>query len=273
MKVAYLGPKGTFSEEAAYRYFSSNRVEWLKCDSIIDVLEAIKEKEVDKGIVPIENSIEGTINITIDGLLRNNLFIDGEVILPVALHLLGVKGANINQIQEVWSIPPALAQCRDYIQSLGASSRHLNSTAAAAKAVKDEGKKEFGAIASEWSAKAFGLQIIKENIQDYTENHTRFVVVTNIPETIEHSNKAMLVITPFEERPGVLVTILNVFSSLSINLSWIESRPTKKRLGEYRFFIETQKGVHDPDMAKAKTILETYGHDVQILGSYNTTNL
>ncbi|WP_221565108.1 prephenate dehydratase [Alkalihalobacillus sp. TS-13] len=273
MKVAYLGPKGTFSEEAAVRYFSSKQMDGLMCESILDVLDAIRKKKVEKGIVPIENSIEGTINITIDGLLMNDLFIEGEVILPVALHLLGVKGADLNKIQEVWSIPPALAQCRDYIQSLGASSRHFNSTAAAAKAVRDEAKVEFGAIASEWSAKAFGLELVKENIQDFTENHTRFVVVSNPPDEIASSEKAMLVITPFEERPGVLVTILNVFGSLSINLSWIESRPTKKKLGTYRFFVETQKGVDNPDMIKAMTILETYGHQVQILGSYNTTKL
>ncbi|WP_257350683.1 prephenate dehydratase [Pseudalkalibacillus decolorationis] len=273
MKVAYLGPKGTFSEEAALRYFSSNPIEWMMCESILDVLDAIKDKKVDKGIVPIENSIEGTINMTVDGLLMNDLFIEGEVILPVALHLLSVKGANINQIQEVWSIAPALAQCRDYIRELGASSRHFNSTASAAMAVRDEGKESFAAIASEWSAQTFDLQLIKENVQDHTENHTRFVIVTNTPDDIPNSEKTMLLITPGVDRPGILSIILGVFSSLSINLTWIESRPTKKKLGTYRFFIETEMGVHDPDMIKAITILETYGHNVKTLGSYIITKL
>ncbi|WLD93059.1 prephenate dehydratase [Alkalihalobacillus sp. AL-G] len=273
MKVAYLGPKGTFSEEAAIRYFSSQRVEWMICESILDVFDAIKDGKVVKGIVPIENSIEGTINITADGLLMNDLFIEGEVILPVALHLIGVEGTKVDHIHEVWSIPPALAQCRDYIRELGASSRHFNSTASAAMAVRDKGTENVGAIASEWSAKAFGLQIIKENVHDHTENHTRFVIVTNTPDQIPNSEKTMILITPHKERSGVLAIILNVFASLSINLTWIESRPTKKKLGTYRFFIETEKGVNNPDMEKAITILKTYGHHVQILGSYNVTEL
>lgn len=273
MKVAYLGPQGTFSEEAAFRYFSSDEIEWLMCESILDVLEAIKEKRVDKGLVPIENSIEGTINMTVDGLLMDEFFIEEEVILPVSLHLLTMKGVETNQVEEVWSIPPALAQCRDYIRELKAISKHFNSTASAAKTLREQGRNDVAAVGSEWSARMFDLQVTKRNIQDHDGNCTRFVLVANSQNKIDHATKTMLVVTPNEERPGLLAIILNVFSSLSINLTWIESRPTKRKLGTYRFFIEAEMDLHDANIIKAITILETYGHDVLVLGSYNTTEL
>lgn len=273
MKVAYLGPQGTFSEEAAFRHFSSNEVEWLMCESILDVLDAVKEHRVDKGLVPIENSIEGTINMTADGLLMDNFFIEEEVILPVSLHLLTMKGVKPDQIEEVWSIPPALAQCRNYIRELRATSKHFNSTASAAKNLRDEARNNVGAIASEWSARMFDLQVTKSNIQDHGENCTRFVLVGNRKNELVKRDKTMLVITPNEERSGLLAIILNVFSSLSINLTWIESRPTKKKLGTYRFFVEAERGLHEDSVHRAITILETYGHDVLILGNYNTTKL
>ncbi len=273
VKVAYLGPQGTFSEEAAFRYFSSNKVEWLMCESILDVLDAVKEHRVDKGLVPIENSIEGTINMTADGLLMDEFFIEEEVILPVSLHLLTMKGVEPDQVEEVWSIPPALAQCRNYIRELRATSKHFNSTASAAKTLRDQARKDVGAIGSEWSARMFDLQVTKSNIQDHGENCTRFVLVGRHENKLTKGKKTMLVVTPNEERPGLLAIILNVFSSLSINLTWIESRPTKKKLGTYRFFIETEKSLQEDSVRKAIAILETYGHDVLVLGSYNTTKL
>lgn len=273
VKVAYLGPQGTFSEEGAFRYFSSNKVEWLMCESILDVLDAVKEHRVDKGLVPIENSIEGTINMTADGLLMDEFFIEEEVILPVSLHLLTMKGVEPDQVEEVWSIPPALAQCRNYIRELRATSKHFNSTASVAKTLRDQARKDVGAIGSEWSARMFDLQVTKSNIQDHGENCTRFVLVGRHENKLTKGKKTMLVVTPNEERPGLLAIILNVFSSLSINLTWIESRPTKKKLGTYRFFIETEKSLQEDSVRKAIAILETYGHDVLVLGSYNTTKL
>lgn len=273
MKVAYLGPKGTFSEEAAFRYYASEQVEWSMCDTILDVLDAVNEGKADKGFVPIENSIEGTITITLDGLIMNNLLITGEGIFPVSLHLITLEGVTIDEIEEVWSIPPALAQCREMTRELKAISRHFNSTASAAEALLESGNRKAAAIASERSAKSLGLQITKENIQDYKENHTRFVEVKNEPMEEIETSKSMLLVTPTEEKPGVLAIILNVFSSLEINLDWIASRPTKKKLGTYRFFIETQKGIHETEMQKAMKILRTFDYDVQILGTYNTTYL
>ncbi|GGE33711.1 prephenate dehydratase [Pullulanibacillus camelliae] len=273
MKVAYLGPKGTFSEEAAFRYFESDHPDWTMCDTIFDVLEAVKNNQVDQGIVPIENTIEGTINVTIDGLLSQGLHIEGELILPIGMYLLGAKDTKLENVKEIWSIPPALSQCQDYIHDLKAVVKHFNSTASAAKAVKESGRHDVAAIASEWAGQVFGLNILDRNIQDNLVNHTRFIVMTKEQKVNANASKTMLVVSPGEERPGVLSVILNVFSSLAINLTWIESRPTKKKLGTYRFFIEAELGAHEMNMKKAITILETLGHHARVLGSYSTTKL
>lgn len=273
MKIAYLGPEGTFSEEAALRYFNSDKTDWQICETISDVLHAVNEGTVQRGFVPIENSIEGTINMTLDGLLKYDLYIKGEVILPVSLHLLTLNDVELEQITEVWSIPPALAQCRNFIRGINAKSKHFNSTASAAKALSDQRKPYIAAVASERSAYRFDLKVAKKNIQDYKENETRFVEVVKNPNNDTETSKTMVLVTPTDEHPGILATILNVFSSLSINLTWIESRPTKKKLGTYCFFIEAATGKGHVNMKKAVSILQIYGYDVRILGSYNTTKL
>lgn len=275
MKVAYLGPHGSFSEEAAFKYFTTNNVEWYMCDTILAVLEAVAEHKADKGIVPIENSIEGTINMTMDGLLTYNLFIEGEAIFPVSLNLLVAEETSLDNIREVWSISPALAQCKDYIKTSKVKTRQFDSTSSAAEAVKKQGSRDIAAIASDAAARIFDLKIAKSDIQDTDENYTRFIEVKNRHEDDFklNNNKTMFLITPYEDRSGLLSSILNVFSALSINLTWIASRPTKKKLGTYRFFIEAETRLNDTKTSKAISIFEAFGHEVKVLGSYNTTHL
>lgn len=276
MKVAYLGPHGSFSEEAALQTFPGKDVEWQLCGSILEVLEAVGDRKVDKGIVPIENSIEGTINITADGLLANNLFIEGEVVFPVSLKLLVNEGAALQDIREVWSIYPALAQCKDFIKEARVNTKEFDSTSSAAKALKEQGRMDAGAIASSAAARLFGLEVANDSVQDNGENHTRFLVVGKRSADVlpfHKRNKIMLLIAPALDQSGVLSSILNVFSALSINLTWIESRPTKKRLGTYHFFIEAETGQDEAKTSKALTILRAFGHEVQVLGSYNTSRL
>lgn len=273
MKVAYLGPKGTFSEEAARKYFPPNGKEFVMYDAILDVLEAVAEGEADKGIVPIENAIEGTITMTTDGLMNYDVWVEGEAILPIALHLLTVEGTKKEDIKEVWSIAPALAQCRDFTRKMKAKTKHFSSTANAAESLVQTNDRHAAAVASAWAAETFGLQIAESDIQDFEGNSTRFLVVAGKEQDAPDASKSMLLVTPGEDRPGLLAIVLNVFSSLDINLSWIESRPTKKKLGTYRFFIEAQEGAETPDMQKAVAILQTYGHDVRILGSFDARKL
>jgi prephenate dehydratase len=272
-KVAYLGPKGTFSEEAAHRFFEDKNTEWFMLDSILDVLEAVSNDQVDKCIVPIENSIAGNIHMTVDGLLLYNLSIEADLIFTVSLHLIGNFNSNIGDINTVISIAPAINQCRQYIKTHGLKVEYTDSTAKAALAIKESNTIVTAAIASKTVAQEYGLKILQSEVQDNTANHTRFIVVSkSFTDEIEQK-KTMMLITPNNEFPGVLSSILNVFSALAINLSWIESRPTGKKLGTYRFLIETEAPRNDQRMEKALKIIETFGHEVQILGSYTTTIL
>lgn len=272
IRVAYLGPKGTFSEEAAHQFFPKDTT-WVMYESILDVLEAVHNDEVDKCIVPIENSIAGNIHMTVDGLLMYDLHIQADLIFTVSLHLMGNQGSDISAIRTIVSINPAVSQCRNYIKTHGFKCEYTDSTAKAAQFVRDSNEHHFAAIASKSVASEYGLKILDSEIQDNSMNHTRFIIVGK--GTVEHAEqkKTMLLINPNNEYPGVLSSILNVFSALGINLAWIESRPTGKKLGTYRFLIESEVSQNDERMVKAVRILETFEHKVHIVGSYATTVL
>lgn len=272
MKVAYLGPKGTFSEEAAHQFFPEG-TNWRMYESIADVLEAVSNGDADKCMVPIENSIAGNIHMTVDGLLMHKLYIEADLIFTVSLHLSGNQGSNIEDIKTVRSISPAVNQCRAYIKRKGFKIEYTDSTAGAGQAIKESNDKEAAVIASKMVAQEYGLKILDSEIQDHSANHTRFVVVSKGITNESEQTKTMMLITPNDEFPGVLSSILNVFSALAINLSWIESRPTGKKLGTYRFLIESEAAQSDHRMSKVIKILETLGHDVHLVGSYSTTFL
>lgn len=270
MKIAYLGPSGTFSEEAAQRYFNTSDNVFYMFDSIPDVIEAVGESRVDQAIVPLENTIEGTINMTIDTLISfDNLFIEGEFILPVSLHLLANEIRSPGDINEVWSISPILTQCRKYIRQHQLKSQPYDSSASAATALQSSGRNDVAAIGSQLLASILNLHIVDYDIQDNPDNQTRFIIVSKGLSTEKDRAKTMFVITPGQDQPGILSTILNVFTALSINLSWIESRPTAKKLGVYRFFLEANNHCSELLAQKAVTILETLGHEVRVIGRYN----
>jgi prephenate dehydratase len=272
IRVAYLGPKGTFSEEAAHQFFSEQTA-WVMHESIMDVLEAVHKDEVDKCIVPIENSIAGNIHMTVDGLLMYDLHIEADIIFTVSLHLIGKQDTNINTINTIRSISPAINQCREFIKMHGLKCEYTDSTAKAAQYVKDTSSTNIAAIASKLVANEYGLQILASEIQDNSMNHTRFIVVgKGKVESADHK-KTMMLINPNNEYPGVLSSILNVFSALGINLTWIESRPTGKKLGTYRFLIETEVAQSEDRMIKAIKILQTFDHQVKIVGSYSTRRM
>ncbi|MCY0877205.1 MAG: prephenate dehydratase [Firmicutes bacterium] len=271
MLVGYLGPRGTFSEEAATRYYRTQDAELRAFSTIYDVLEEVQTGGIDAAVVPIENTIEGPINITLDSLSESaDLFVQGEIILSVSQQLLGLEGAVLERIAEVWSIPPAIAQCRRFIRGLHARVSHYDSTAAAAAELKRSGRTDVGAIASVWAARQIGLRILAPHIQDTAENHTRFVIATKGQKTLPGAQKTMLLIAPNEEHVGLLASIVYIFAALNVNLTWIESRPTKTRLGTYQFYLDAEAPLQDDRMDKAVHILRTLGHSVRILGSYGT---
>lgn len=271
MRVGYLGPKGTFSEEAATRYYRGQAADLVAFTTLYDVLDEVQEGRIDTAVVPIENTIEGPINMTLDSLSESaDLFVQGEIVLSVAQNLLALPGTTLADIREIWSIAPAIAQCRRFIRTQKATVVHFDSTAAAAATLKESGRRDVGAIASEWAAAQIGLEILASGIQETVENHTRFVVVTRGQNWLDHTSKTMLLIAPNEEHVGLLASIVYIFAALNLNLTWIESRPTRQRLGTYQFYLDAEASLDDESMQKAISILATLGHSVRILGNYGS---
>lgn len=275
MKWAFLGPHGTFTEEAATRLAGSTQAELVPYPSISDVLEAVSNGAVNHGVVPVENSIEGAVHVTLDAILAHpNLIVQGELVLPVEQNLLTNGELHMADIVEVWSHPQALAQCRAFLHPLGVREVIFDSTARAAAALQASGRTDVAAIGTRSAAQLFNLTILRDKIQDVRENDTRFVLVGEQGDLLYSNtqllsaNKTMLVLTPCQEQAGVLASLLNVFAALHLNLSWIESRPTRARLGTYQFFLDIDAGMQSHEMKTALRVIQAYGHSVRVLGSY-----
>jgi prephenate dehydratase len=270
--VAYLGPRGTFTEQALHTQADYVDLELLPLPSIPDVLAAVSEGDVDLGFVAIENAIEGSVNVTIDTLaFETELLIQREVVLRVQLDLLTVPGAALGDIKRVLSIPIATAQCRRYLrQNLpGVAHDPANSTAEAAETILLRGDPTIAAIAPARAAEVYGLAILAEDIEDHPENKTRFVAVgrNGIPAPTGH-DKTSIVVFQRADAPGSLLAILQEFAARSINLSKLESRPTKQSLGDYCFLIDLEGHVADEVVADALRNLHMKQASVKFLGSY-----
>jgi len=270
LKVGYLGPHGTFTEAAARRYFAVHEVEWVQFPSILDVLYAVSTQEIDHGVVPIENSLEGSVTMTLDGLAQiKDLFVEAEVVLAIEQNLMvNDQVATLQQIKEIWSHPQAIAQCREFIHQLGAKVRLCDSTAAAAAEVAASGRQDVAAIGPAIAAEHFHLKVLQQNLQDVSENYTRFVLVGHGVKHQPNMEKTILLVSLEEDRPGALVHVLNLFAAVGLNLSRIESRPTRKKLGTYQFYIEVEAGLSDEPMQNVIRMVELTGHAVRVLGSY-----
>lgn len=265
--VAYFGPAGTFTEEAASRLNG----ELIAFDSIIEVLEAVKTGKAQKGVVPIENSIEGPVGVTLDLLAQDyDLKIEKEIILPISHNLMVNKGINLDEIDSVYSHAQPLAQCRIFLEKLGLITHSTSSTAAAAKFIK--GKNNAAAIGNRRAAELYNLDIIKTDIQDFENNRTRFIVLGKNESQPTDNDKTSIVFSLYEDRPGGLYGILGYFAAENINLTKIESRPSKRGLGKYIFFIDFEG--HSQDKV-VKDILDTIKENtpfLKLLGSYSHEN-
>ncbi|MFM7508708.1 MAG: prephenate dehydratase [Actinomycetota bacterium] len=271
-RVAYLGPAGTFTEQAARSQPDLASAELTPYPSMADVLFAVHDGEADLGVVPIENAIEGTVNATIDTLAFDvDVLIQRELVEPVSLHLLTQPGATLSGITEVRSIPVATAQCRDWLRAnLGeVAYRAANSTADAAATAADTGDVSVAAIANHRAAEVYGLEIAAEDIESHPENRTRFVLVApdGIPAPTGH-DKTSIVVYQQADRPGSLLSILQEFAARSINLTLLLSRPTKTSLGDYCFLLELDGHLADEVVADCLRSLKATQADVKFLGSY-----
>lgn len=261
--IAYFGPAGTFTEEAA----SLLEGNLLAFDSIIEVLEAVKSEDVQKGVVPIENSIEGPVGVTLDLMAQDyDIKIEQEIILPISHNLLVNKGVTLEEVDSVYSHAQPLAQCRIFLEKLGLRTHSTSSTAAAAKFIK--GKNNAAAIGTKRAAELYDLNIILSDIQDFENNVTRFIVLAKKDHLLTGNDKTSIAFTLSEDRPGGLHEILGLFASENINLTKIESRPSKKGLGKYIFFIDFEGHRLEENVEKILNEIKQRTPFLKILGSY-----
>jgi prephenate dehydratase len=270
--VAFLGPEGTFTEQALRRRDDLREAYHLACNSMVDVLYAVADGEADLGVVPIENAIEGTVNATIDTLAFDlDLHIHDEMLEPVHMNLLARRGASVDTIDTVLSIPVATAQCRIWLRKNLPIAEFLtaSSTAAAASSVAHEATMATAAIGNDRAAEVYGLEILAAGIEDHPENQTRFIVVgrDGVPAPTGH-DKTSIVVFQRADRPGSLLAILQEFAARSINLSLLLSRPTKTSLGDYCFVLEMHGHVADPVVADCLQALKATQAEVKFLGSF-----
>lgn len=268
MQVAFLGPEGTFTSEAARRAAPDAAGEPLP--TIDDVVDAVRDERAALGVVPIENSIEGSVNITLDALAFGppGVVVRGEVAIPIAMNLLAPQATALADIKEVRSQPHALAQCRRWLAANlpGVAVEASTSTAEAAR----EAAESIGvaALGTRLAAERFGLAVLAADIQDYPDNMTRFVVLGRRLPRPTGADKTSLVVFFGEDRPGQLMRVLDEFALRGINLTKIESRPTKQALGEYCIFIDCAGHVTDARVGEALRSVHRHVADVRLLGSY-----
>jgi prephenate dehydratase len=270
--VGFLGPEATFGEQALLTQADLSAGERVPFGSMPDVLRATADGTVDVGFVAIENALEGSVNVTVDTLAFDvDLLIQREVVIPVSMHLLALPGASIEDIRTVVSIPVATAQCRSFLQAElpGVVERAVDSTAEAARQVAEQGDQSVAAIANALAADVYGLVPLAEEIEDHPDNETRFVAVRagTVPAQSGH-DKSTVVIFQHADRPGSLLAILQEFAARSINLTRLESRPTKSGLGNYCFLVDFEGHVADEVVADCLRSLKAEQADVKFLGSY-----
>ena len=270
--LAYLGPIGTFTEQALLSEQDLAAMELVRFASIVEVLRAVENGAVDYGFAAIENMIEGAVNATIDTLAFDaDLLIKREVVMNVNLNLLVQPGVQMDDIEHVRSIPVAYAQCRSYLADnlAKAAIEATNSTADAARELAESGRTDTAAIAPRRSAEVYGLEILEADIEDHPENQTRFVLVgrDGITPPTGH-DKTSIVIYQRADEPGSLVAILSEFAARNINLTKLESRPTRKGLGDYCFLIDCEGHIADQVVGDALRNIQMKHGRVKFLGSY-----
>lgn len=265
LKVAYLGPAATFTHLAARRQFGAS-AEYVPESTIKHVFESVMSDRCVYGVVPVENSTEGVVNYTLDMFIDSDLNIAFEILLQISHNLMSKAGRK-RGIKKIYSHPQATAQCRKWLEEHypGVPLVMGMSTAAAAKRVTKE--LSSAAIASELAADSYGLKFIAKNIEDYKNNYTRFLVIAKdyLPKTGKDKTSVMFSV---KDRPGALFSILKHFARHGINLTKIESRPSKKKAWEYIFFVDMQGHIADRKVKKAVEEVTKECLYLTVLGSY-----
>ena len=266
MTVAFQGEIGAYSEEAAFSFFGSS-IQVKPCKSLDDVFKTVEQGEVQFGIVPIENSLEGSISMVYDLLLDSSLRVCGEMELRVIHCLIANPGTRLDLIKRVYSHPQALGQCQAFLKHLECELVPTYDTAGSVKMIKEKGITDGGAIASARAAEIYGMEIIAQAIEDNPNNFTRFFILAKQDSPPTGSDKTSIVFS-VKHTPGALYKLLKELADRNINLTKIESRPTRQKPWEYNFYLDFEGHREDKAPREALEIMENTSIFVKVLGSY-----
>ncbi len=267
MRIAYQGEPGAFSEAAVFEHFGPE-VEAVPCLSFEDVFAAVEAGTVEAGLVPIENSLAGTIHRNYDLLLQHNVSVVGEHFLHVHHCLIGHPGVETHAIKKVISHPQALAQCEGYLRGLpGVQVEPAYDTAGSVKMVREQGDHAVAAIASRRAADLYGMAVLEQNIEDLPNNITRFLAIARQPVYPAGDAKTTLVFSA-RNQPGSLFKALSVFALRDIDLTKIESRPLVGKTWEYLFYIDFAGSMVEQNVGRALSHLSEYASMLRVFGSY-----
>lgn len=264
-RVGYQGEPGAFSEQAVEALFA--KAEAVPIRTLRQVFEELEQGGIDHGVVPLENSLAGSINETYDLLSRGRAFLVGEVVIAVDHALLALPGTRLEDLRRIASHPQALAQCDEFLATLDAEAIPVYDTAGAAKRIAEEKRKGEAAIASEQAAGIYGLEVLARRIQTSPLNQTRFAAIARDLEPLAPADKTSLLLE-IRHEPGSLYRCLRPFAERELNLSKLESRPIGDRPWEYWFYLDVQAGIGDPSLTEALADLEREAGRVQVVGSY-----
>jgi chorismate mutase/prephenate dehydratase len=268
-KVAYLGPRATFTHMACMQKFGSS-AQYIPVNSIKDVFSEVERGRAHFGVVPIENTTEGVVNHTLDMFIDSNLLIYGEVLQEVSHHLLSKSGV-LDDVKKIYSHPHAIAQCRHWLETNlpHVPVSEVASTARAAEICADD--PSAGAIASELAAQLYGLKVIKSRIEDNMNNVTRFLVLSQKPPERTGKDKTSLMLS-VKDKVGALYDLLRPFASHGLNMTKIESRPSRRKAWEYIFFVDLEGHMEEERVKKAIEEIKGRCLFMKVLGSYPSYN-
>ncbi len=266
LRVAFQGELGAYSESAVYSFFGQS-VDVKPCKNFGEVFESVKTGDVNYGVVPIENSIEGSVNRTYDLFLEYDLKVCGEIILRISHCLIAHQGTSIDQIKTVYSHPQALAQCRKFLEKHKLRAISTFDTAGSVKMIKEENMMGAAAIASERAAQIYSMTILAKEIEDSKNNSTRFFVLDKQDSPYSGEDKTSIIFAA-KSVPGALYQVLKEFADRNINLTKIESRPTKSTPWEYHFYLDFEGHRTETKCQQALNSIRDKTIFVKILGSY-----
>ena len=266
MLVAFQGERGAFSESAVYDFFGQS-IAVKACRNLSDVFQSVETEETEYGVVPIENSLEGSVNPTYDLFLEHNLKVCGEIVIRIVHCLIAHPETDLGSVKTVYSHPQALGQCRKFLERLGCRLIPTFDTAGSVKMIKEEGLTNAAAVASEKAAEIYCMNVLAREIEDNPNNYTRFFVLSKKDSQYSGEDKTSIIFSG-KNVPGSLYRVLEEFAKRDIDLTKIESRPTKQLPWEYNFYLDFKGHRTEKRCKEALEGLKNKTFFVKILGSY-----